>query len=351
LTVGGETIEVREAHRFDEARLADWLVANLPGFAGPMRVKQFAGGQSNPTYLIETPARAYVLRRKPPGVTLPSAHAVEREFRVMAALGRAGFPVPAALVLCEDLGVIGTPFYVMERVPGRVLWDPALADLPILERRAYHEALITTLARLHALDPVALRLETFGKPGNYFGRQIARWSRQYEADAEAGRVPDMDALVAWLPAHVPAGEETAVVHGDYRLDNVVFAPAIPQVAAVIDWELSTLGHPLADFTNLLLMYKFPQTLMKSLAGLDPAALGLPTEPEAVAIYCAASGRKPLGPLDFYYAYNLFRFAAICHGIRGRMLRGNAVSAVAERYSRHVEPLAALAAAHARAAGM
>lgn len=344
------TIEVREVHRFDESRLAGWLSANLPGFAGPLAVRQFSGGQSNPTYRLETPARAYVLRRKPPGVILPSAHAVEREFRVMSALRGAGFPVPAALVLCEDVSVIGTPFFVMEHVVGRVLWDPALPDVSRPDRRAYHEALIGTLARMHALDPAALGLEGFGKPGNYFARQIARWSRQYESDAEAGRVPDMDALVAWLPAHVPPGEETAVVHGDYRLDNVMFWPDAPKVAAVIDWELSTLGHPLADFTNLLLMYKFPQTLMKSLAGLDPAAIGVPTEAEAVALYCAASGRKPLESLDFYHAYNLFRFAAICHGIRGRMLRGTAVSAVAERYSRHVEPLAALAMAHARAAG-
>ena len=345
------TIEVREAHRFDEARLAEWLAGNLAGFAGPATIRQFAGGQSNPTYLVEAASGSLVLRRKPPGVTLPSAHAVEREFKVMAALGRSGFPVPAALALCEDPTVIGTPFYVMERVEGRVLWDPALPDIPPPERRAYHEAMIEALARLHSLDVVALGLGDFGKSGNYFGRQIARWSRQYQTDAEAGRVPDMDALVDWLPRHIPADEETAVVHGDYRLDNLIFAPAGPRVAAVIDWELSTLGHPLADFTNLLLMYKFPQTLMKSLVGLEPEAIGVPGEAEAVAIYCQASGRKPLGSLDFYHAYNLFRFAAICHGIRGRMLRGNAVSEVAERYSRHVEPLAALAVGYARAAGM
>ena len=348
---GGETIEVREAHRFDEARLCEWLAANVGGFEQPARIRQFAGGQSNPTYLIETAPQKYVLRRKPPGVTLPSAHAVEREFRVMAMLGRAGFPVPAMLALCEDTGVIGTPFYLMEHVKGRVLWDPALPDVPLPERRAHHEAMIRTLARLHSLDVSRLGLSDFGKPGNYFGRQIARWSRQYQADAEAGRVPDMDALVGWLPAHMPPGEETAVVHGDYRLDNVMFALGGPRVAAVIDWELSTVGHPLADFTNLLLMYKFPQALMKSLVGLEPEVISVPTEAEAVTIYCAAAGRAPLGALDVYHAYNLFRFAAICHGIRGRMLRGNAVSAVAERYARHVEPLAALAVAHARAAGM
>ena len=348
---GGDTIEVREAHRFDEARLGEWLAANLDGFRPPARIRQFAGGQSNPTYLIETATNSYVLRRKPPGVTLPSAHAVEREFRVMAALGRAGFPVPAMLALCEDTGVIGTPFYLMEHVKGRVLWDPALPYVPLPERRAYHEAMIRTLARLHSLDVSRLGLSDFGKPGNYFGRQIARWSRQYQSDAEAGRVPDMDALVVWLPDHMPAGEEAAVVHGDYRLDNVMFALGGPRVAAVIDWELSTVGHPLADFTNLLLMYKFPQALMKSLVGLEPEVISVPTEAEAVTIYCAAAGRAPLGALDVYHAYNLFRFAAICHGIRGRMLRGNAVSAVAERYARHVEPLAALAVAHARAAGM
>ena len=347
----GETIDVREAHRFDEARLTEWLASNLDGFKPPARIRQFAGGQSNPTYLVETPSGDMVLRRKPPGVTLPSAHAVDREFRVMTALAGSGFPVPTTLALCEDTSVIGTPFYLMEHVAGRVLWDPALPGIPLPERRAYHQTMIGALAQLHSLDVAALGLSDFGKSGNYFGRQIARWSRQYQTDAEAGRVPDMDALVAWLPAHIPAGEETVVVHGDYRMDNVMFAPDGPQVAAVIDWELSTLGHPLADFTNLLLMYKFPQTLMKSLAGMDAGSIGVPTEAEAVAIYCRAAGRAPLGGLDFYHAYNLFRFAAICHGIRGRMLRGNAVSEVAERYSRHVEPLAGLAVGSARAAGM
>ena len=348
--IGSDTIEVRDAHRFEEGRLAAYLTAHLPGFSGPMQVRQFAGGQSNPTYLLETPARTYVLRRKPPGVTLPSAHAVDREFRVISALSGAGFPVPRPQVYCGDLAVIGTPFYVMERVDGRVLWDPALQDLPRTERRRHHEAMIGTLARLHALDVTGLGLSDFGKPGNAFARQIVRWGKQYQADPEAGRVPDMDLLVDWLPQHVPPGDELALVHGDYRLDNVMFAKGAPEVAAVIDWELSTLGHPLADLTYLLLMYKFPQTLMKSLVGLDAVVLGVPTEEEAVALYCQAAGRPMLEERDFYHAYNLFRFAAICHGIRGRMLRGNASSAQAERYSQHVEPLAALAVEHARRAG-
>ena len=348
---GGETIEVREAHRFDEARLAAYLAAHLPEFSGPLRVRQFAGGQSNPTYLLETPLASYVLRRKPPGMTLPSAHAVDREYRVISALSGVGFPVPRPHVMCEDAGVIGTPFYVMEHVAGRVRWDPALPDVPMPERRAFHEALIRTLARLHALDIARLGLGDFGKPGNSFARQIARWSRQYQADPEAGRVPDMALLVEWLPQHIPPGDELALVHGDYRLDNVMFADGSPEVVAVIDWELSTLGHPLADLTYLLLMYKFPQTLMKSLVGLDPAALGAPTEDDAVAIYCEAAGRPVLRERDFYHAYNLFRFAAICHGIRGRMLKGNASSAQAERYARHVEPLAALAVEHARRVGL
>ncbi len=347
---GGETIEVREAHRFEAARLEAYLVAHLTGFAGPLRVQQFSGGQSNPTYLLETPASTYVLRRKPPGMTLPSAHAVDREYRVISALSSSGFPVPRTHVLCDDATVIGTPFYVMERVAGRVLWDPALPDIPIAERRAYHEAMIRTLARLHALDVTALGLSDFGKPGNAFARQITRWSKQYLADPEAGRVPDMDLLIEWLPQHIPPGDELALVHGDYRLDNVMFAERSPDVAAIIDWELSTLGHPLADLTYLLLMYKFPQTLMKSLAGCNPVALGVPTEDEAVAIYCEAAGRPMLRERDFYHAFNLFRFAAICHGIRGRMLKGNASSAEAERYSRHVEPLAALAVRHAKTVG-
>jgi len=347
---GSETIDVRDAHRFDERRLAAYLNAHLPGFSGPLRVRQFSGGQSNPTYLLDALSTSYVLRRKPPGVTLPSAHAVDREFRVIQALSGAAFPAPRAYVYCDDPAIIGTAFYVMERVTGRVLWDPALPDVPKVERRAYHEAMIGTLARLHALDIAALGLADFGKAGNSFARQIARWSRQYHADPEAGRVPDMDFLTDWLPQHIPPGDELALVHGDYRLDNVIFAEQSAKVAAVIDWELSTLGHPLADLTYLLLMYRFPQTLMKSLAGLDPAALGVPTEDDAVAIYCEAAGRPMLRERDVYHAYNLFRFAAICHGIRGRMIKGNASSAAAERYARHVEPLAALAANHARTAG-
>ncbi len=348
---GGETIDVREAHRFDEARLAGYLAAHLPGFTQPLRVSQFSGGQSNPTYLLETPSASYVLRRKPPGVTLSSAHAVDREHRVISALSRAGFPVPRPHLFCQDDAVIGTPFYLMERVTGRVLWDPALPDVPMPERRAVHEAMIRTLAKLHALDVAALGISDFGKPGNSFTRQIARWSRQYQSDPGAGRSPDMDLLVGWLPQHVPPGDELALVHGDYRMDNVLFAEGSPDIAAVIDWELSTLGHPLADLTYLLLMYKFPQTLMRSLDGLDPAALGVPTEDDAVALYCAAAGRPMLRERAYYHAYNLFRFAAICHGIRGRMLKGNASSAQAERYARHVEPLAALAVEHARQAGM
>ena len=348
---GGDTIEVREAHRFDEARLAAYLAAYLPGFTQPLRVRQFSGGQSNPTYLLETPSASYVLRRKPPGVTLSSAHAVDREHRVISALFRADFPVPRPHLFCQDDAVIGTPFYLMERVTGRVLWDPALPDVPMPERRAVHEAMIRTLAKLHALDVAALGLSDFGKPGNSFARQIARWSRQYQSDPDAGRSPDMDLLVGWLPQHVPPGDDLALLHGDYRMDNVLFAEGSPDVAAVIDWELSTLGHPLADLTYLLLMYKFPQTLMKSLDGLDPAALGVPTEDDAVALYCAAAGRPVLHERDYYHAFNLFRFAAICHGIRGRMIKGNASSAQAERYARHVEPLAALAVEHARRAGM
>ena len=345
------TSEIRPAHRFDVPRLESWLSRHLEGFSGPLTARQFSGGQSNPTYLLETPGRQYVLRRKPPGVLLASAHAVEREHRVISALAGAGFPVPRAYVLCEDPEVIGTAFYVMQRVEGRVLWDPALPELPKAERRGIHAAFIETLAQLHKLDVAALGLSDFGRPGNSFVRQIGRWSKQYQAEPEAGRLPDMDLLVEWLPTHVPPGDETALLHGDYRLDNVMFDKAGARVLAVIDWELSTLGHPLADFTYLLLMYHMPQSLMKTLTGLDPVALGVPTEREAVDIYCAAAGRRPLASLDFYHAYNLFRFAAICHGIRGRLLKGNASSEQAERYARSVEPLAELALQHARNAGL
>jgi aminoglycoside phosphotransferase (APT) family kinase protein len=318
---------VRESHRFDEARLAEWLAANVDGYRGPLTVSQFNGGQSNPTYKLMTPERSYVMRRKPPGQLLKGAHAVDREARVIGALGTTGFPVPRVHGLCLDEAVIGTWFYVMDCVDGRIFWDSTLADLPRGDRPAYYDAMNQVIARLHGIDPTAVGLSDYGHPGNYFERQIGRWTRQYLADAdEAGRDPHMDRLIEWLPAHIPPGEESGIVHGDYRLDNMVFHPTEPRVIAVLDWELSTLGHPLSDFAYHLMVWRLPPSLVSGLAGADLAALNIPDEAEYVAAYCRRTGRDGIAGLDFYVAFNMFRFAAIIHGIKARMARGTAASA-------------------------
>ena len=344
------TTEVREAHRFDEARLAAWMEANVEGYAGPLTVEQFKGGQSNPTYKLITPGRNYVMRRKPPGLLIPSAHAVDREYKVITALYAAGFPVARTFGLCTDESVAGTWFYIMDCVEGRVIWDTTFPDQPRSERAAYFDAMNATMAQLHNLDHEAIGLADFGKPGNYFARQIGRWSKQYLEDKEAGRLPEMDRLVEWLPANIPAGDETCVVHGDYRCDNMIFHPTEPKVLAVLDWELSTLGHPLADFTYHLMMYRLPPSETAGLVGRDLAALGIPSEEEYVAAYCRRTGRDGIPHLDFYLAYNMFRLAAILHGIRGRLARGTAASAHAKASSERLEPLAAVAWAQAQKAG-
>ncbi len=344
------TGEVRAGLGFDEARLAAWMAANVADFAGPLSVRQFNGGQSNPTYKLTTPRQNYVLRRKPPGVLLKSAHAVDREYRVITALHAAGFPAPRTFGLCTDDSVIGTWFYVMDCVDGRVIWDTTFPDVPKPDRAAYFDAMNATIAQLHSLDPAAIGLGDFGKPGNYFARQITRWSQQYLDDTDAGRFPDMDKLVEWLPANIPPGEEISVVHGDYRCDNMIFHPTEPRVLAVLDWELSTLGHPLADFSYHLMMYRMPTTTSAGLLGLDLAALGIPTEAEYTAAYCRRTGRDGIANMDFYVAYNMFRLAAIVHGIRGRVVRGTAASAHAKAMGETVGPLAALAWAQAQAAG-
>ena len=273
--------EVRVGLGFDEARLAEWMAANVDGFAGPLTVRQFNGGQSNPTYKLTTPGQNYVLRRKPPGTLLKSAHAVDREYRVITALHAAGFPAPRTFGLCTDDAVIGTWFYVMDCVDGRVIWDTTFPDAAHAERPAYFDAMNATIAQLHMLDPVAIGLGDFGKPGNYFARQIGRWSRQYLDDADAGRSDAMDKLVEWLPDNIPPGEETSVVHGDYRCDNMIFHPTEPKVLAVLDWELSTLGHPLADFSYHLMMYRMPPSMTAGLTGVDLAALNIPDETAAM----------------------------------------------------------------------
>jgi aminoglycoside phosphotransferase (APT) family kinase protein len=326
------------------------MASHVEGFAGPLTIEQFKGGQSNPTYKLLTPARNYVLRRKPPGQLLPSAHAVDREYRVITALHGQGFPVARTFGLCTDDSVIGTWFYIMECVEGRIIWDTSFPAVRREQRAAHFDAMNQTLAQLHSIDIGEAGLESYGKPGNYFARQIGRWSKQYLEDAEAGRVPAMDRLVDWLPANIPSGEEVAVVHGDYRCDNMIFHATEPKVLAVLDWELSTLGHPLADFSYHLMMYRMPPETTTGLVGRDLEALGIPSEAEYVAAYCERTGRSGIDNLDFYLAYNLFRLAAIVHGIRGRVVRGTATSAHARKMAEGVEGLANLALDQARKLG-
>jgi aminoglycoside phosphotransferase (APT) family kinase protein len=335
--------DVRAGFELDAVRLEHYLLEHVPGFRGPLAVRQFRGGQSNPTYLLDTPQRRYVLRRKPPGPLPASAHAVDREYRVMRALeAERSVPVPDMLALCTDDGVIGSWFYVMGHVEGRVFWDTSFPEVPPTERARYFDAMNDALARLHNIDPAAVGLGDFGKPGSYFARQISRWSKQYAADTDAGRVPDLERVIDWLGGHIPVGEEARVVHGDYRCDNLIFHPTEARVLAVLDWELSTLGHPLADFGYHLMMYRMPTLAVSGLLGRDLFALGIPSERDYVAAYCDRTHRAGIEHLEFYVAFNQFRFAAILHGIRGRVLRGNAVSERAREYARHVEAVAGYA---------
>ncbi|MCK9541435.1 MAG: phosphotransferase [Novosphingobium sp.] len=324
------TTPVREAHRFDEAALARWLEGHVEGYAGPLTVEQFKGGQSNPTYKLVTPGRAYVLRRKPPGELLKGAHAVDREARVLTALHGAGFPVARVHGLCTDESVIGTWFYVMDMVEGRIFWDATFPEVAREDRAAYFDAMNATIAQLHGYDPEAIGLGDYGKPGSYFARQISRWSRQYVDDTDAGRDPLMDRLIEWLPDNIPEGEESAVVHGDFRCDNMIFHPTEPRVLAVLDWELSTLGHPLADFAYHAMMYRVSPDIVAGLAGADLQALGIPSEEEYVAAYARRTGRDSLPGYDFAIAFNFFRLAAIFYGIKGRVIRGTAANAQARQ---------------------
>jgi aminoglycoside phosphotransferase (APT) family kinase protein len=336
------TSAVREGFSFDEAALTVWMDANVAGFSGPLQVEQFKGGQSNPTYKLLTPSKAYVLRRKPPGAVLAGAHAVDREARILMALGTAHFPVAHVYGLCTDDTVIGSWFYVMDMVEGRIFWDASFPDMANEERAACFDAMNETIARLHGLDYAALGLSDYGKPGNYFARQISRWSRQYLEDDRAGRDANMDRLIEWLPANVPEGDETAIVHGDFRCDNMIFHPSEPRVLAVLDWELSTLGHPLADFAYHAMMYRMPPEIVAGLGGADIAALGIPTEAEYAATYAARTGRSSFESYDFCIAFNFFRLAAIFHGIRGRVMRGTAASANARQRAEQFPALAKLA---------
>ena len=328
----------------DPAALESWLLANVQGFAGPLAISRFAGGQSNPTYRLDTPARSYVLRRQPPGRLFKGAHAVDREARVVTALAAAGYPVAPIHALCTQREVIGSWFYVQDLVEGRVFWDARLPDVPREDRAAYYLAMAQTHAALHAIDPVAVGLEDYGRPGNYVARQVARWTEQYLADEDAGRDPHMDRLIAWLPGAIPASAEcgAAIIHGDYRIDNMIFDPVEPRVRAVIDWELSTLGHPLADFVYGAMAYQMPPHIVAGLAGADLGSLGIPDEQAYVAAYCERAGLDGVPDYQFYIAFNFFRIAAIFHGIKGRFLRGAASSANAAERARLFPELAALA---------
>jgi aminoglycoside phosphotransferase (APT) family kinase protein len=349
-TANTGTRDVADRLRFDEAALARWLENHVPGFRGPLTVSQFKGGQSNPTYKLDTPSASYVLRRKPPGKILPGAHAVDREYRVMAALGGEGFPVPRVHALCEDEGVIGTAFFVMDLVPGRIVWEAHFPALEPEERAAHFDAMNATMAQLHSLDPAAIGLSDYGKATGYVERQVARWSKQYTTDTDGGRVDEMDWLVDWLARHLPPDSgESRVTHGDFRCDNMIFDAEQPQVRAVLDWELSTLGDPAADFTYHCMMFRMPAGIFTGLHGFDLPALGIPSEEEYVAAYCRRTGRNEIPAFDYLIVFNLFRLAAIIHGIKGRLARGNASNAQAEETVKALEPLAALAWQQARAA--
>ena len=344
------TRPVSEQHAFDVAALQTWLQATLPDFAGPLSVEQFKGGQSNPTFKLLTPGAAYVMRCKPGPVAklLPSAHAVEREYRVMAALASRGVPVPQMLALCEDEAVIGRAFYIMSMVEGRVLWDQSLPGLSKAERGAIYDEMNRVIAALHCVDHQAAGLAGFGKPGNYFERQIGRWGKQYIASITQP-IEAMNQLIAWLPAHMPASArddtKVSVVHGDYRLDNLVFHPTEARILAVLDWELSTLGHPLADFSYHCMAWHIPPGAFRGIGGLDHTALGIPREADYVRRYCERTGLATPEALaadwNFYLAYNLFRVAAILQGIAKRVEDGTAASAQARQAGAGAMPLAEL----------
>lgn len=334
------TRAVSPQHAFDSGRLADWLRSHVEGFSGELTVEQFKGGQSNPTFLLSAGNRKYVMRRKPPGKLLPSAHAVDREYRVISALAKTDVPVAKSYALCEDDAVIGTAFYVMDYVEGRILWDPALPGLQPSERTAIFDEMNRVIAALHSVDYAAVGLADYGKPGSYFMRQIDRWSKQYRA-SETEKIEAMDNLMAWLPANIPAGDETSIVHGDYRLDNVIFHPAEPRILAVLDWELSTLGHPLADFAYHCMTWRLSPGQFRGLVGYDLAALGIPSEQEYVARYCQRTGRAsiPAAEFEYYVAFNMFRLTAILQGIMARALQGNASSQEAVETGKRARPLA------------
>ncbi|HEV2362968.1 MAG TPA: phosphotransferase family protein [Caulobacteraceae bacterium] len=337
-------------------RLSEWLSLHVEGFHPPLSVERFPGGQSNPTYKLTTPRKTYVMRAQPPGSLMHGAHAVDREHRVITSLSGTEVPVPITYALCEDDAVIGRSFFVMDYVSGLIHVQADLPDVSREARAAHFDAMNATLANLHQIDPVAVGLSDFGKRGGYLERQIRRWIRQYDADPAAGRLKTMDRLGPWLLANVPDDDEVAIVHGDFRSHNLIFRPDRPELAAVLDWELSTLGHPITDFAFNLMMYRVPNRIEGwveggGLKGLDLAALNIPTEVDYVAAYCRRTGRRTIPHLQFHLAYNLYRFATIIHGIKGRALRGNASSAQAKKVAGSLEIFVDLAWDEACLAGM
>jgi aminoglycoside phosphotransferase (APT) family kinase protein len=337
------TKPVAAQHQFNVAALGEWLSEMLGRDFGELTVEQFKGGQSNPTFKLTTGGQRYVMRAKPGPVArlLPSAHAIEREYQVLTALQHSGIPVPKTYALCEDESIIGRAFFIMEMVEGRILWDPQLPGISQSERGAIFDEMNRVIAALHSVDYQAIGLGEYGKPGNYFARQIARWTKQYQA-SETEKIEAMNKLIEWLPQHIPAGDETSIVHGDYRLDNLIFHATEPRILAVLDWELSTLGHPLADFAYHAMTWHVPPAAFRGLAGIDLASLGIPSLRSYTEQYCERTGRTDgIQNFDYYLAYNMFRMAGILQGIMRRVVNGTAASAQAEAMGRAARPLAEL----------
>jgi len=332
------TMPVLEKHRFATDRLGAWMAEHVAGFRGPLEIEQFRGGQANPIFRLTAGGKRYVLRRKPPGKLLPSAHAVDREYRVITALAATDVPVAKSHALCLDDNVIGTTFYIMDYVEGRIFWDPTLPELAQAERWAVYDAMNAVVARLHQVDYAKIGLGDFGRPGNYFARQIDRWTKQYRA-SETEKIEAMDQLIAWLPQNLPPDDETAIVHGDYRLDNMIFHPSEPRVLAVLDWELSTLGNPLGDFSYHMMTWELGPEAYRGLGGKDLKALGIPTKEEYQALYCRRTGRSGIPHWEFYMAYNMFRLSAILQGIMGRVVEGTAANVKARESGARARALA------------
>ena len=335
------TMPVSERQKFDLGALQEYLRQHVDGYSGELAIEQFKGGQSNPTFKLTAGGQRYVLRTKPGPAAklLMSAHAIDREFKVMDALNKAGFPAAKQYTLCTDESVIGRAFYVMEFVDGRVLWDQSMPGMSNAERAAHYDEMNRVIAQLHTIDYAAIGLADFGKPGNYFGRQIDRWTKQYKA-SETEKIDAMDDLIAWLPKNIPPGDETSIVHGDYRLDNMIFHPTEPRVLALLDWELSTLGHPLADFSYHCMSWHIPPGQFRGIGGLDYKALGIPSEEEYIAKYCARTGKTiRKEDFSFYLAYNMFRMAGILQGIMKRYVDGTASSAQALKSGQATRPMA------------